>query len=415
MQKALTIAAIAIVMLGLAVGIYFLFFSADSGLVTEDGLPGDNPFGGAGGEVIPGELPDTVTDIPEDSAEQVAPRLVKIAAKPVAKGAVAIIATTTQTVSLATTTASTTPEFLTTVEVRYIDRATGNMYSYAALDGQTTRLTNHTIPGIQEASWLRDGSLAYVRYISADAGTEHIETYALPADGSEGRFLARDLAAVIPRADNTVFTFTPSSSGSVGAVSSADGSGATTLFSSQLSSIVLKGDTSFSAHTKPSIELPGYAFVVDGKSGAFTKLVGPMAGLSALIDPAGERILYSGFTNGALRLALVNASTREIIALPVQTLAEKCVWTADSLSAYCAVPVSFPIANLPDAWYQGTVSFTDRIWRIDLSARVATLVADLPDLIEDEQIDAVSLTLDPNEGTLVFQNKRDGSLWAYSL
>ncbi len=415
MQKALTIAAIVIVMLGLAVGIYFLFFSTDSGLVTEDGLPGNNPFGGAGGEVTPDVLPDTVTDTPEDSAEQIAPRLVKIAAKPVARGAVAIIATTTQTVSLATTTATSTPEYLTTVEVRYIDRATGNMYSYAALDGETTRLTNRTIPGIQEASWLPNGSLAYARYISADTGSEHIETYALPADGSDGRFLARDLGTIIPRTDGSVFTFTPSSSGSVGTVEDPDGSGAATLFSSALSSIVLKGDTNFSAHTKPSIELPGYAFVVNGETGAFTKVVGPMAGLSALIDPAGKQVLYSGFTNGALRLALVNASTREVIALPVQTLAEKCVWTRDSLSAYCAVPVSFPIANLPDAWYQGTVSFTDRIWRIDLTARVATLVADLPDLIEDEQIDAVALTLDPNEGTLVFQNKRDGSLWAYSL
>ena len=70
--------------------------------------------------------------------------------------------------------------------------------------------------------------------------------------------------------------------------------------------------------------------------------------------------------------------------------------------------------NLPDDWYQGATSFTDRIWRIDLTTRLATLVVD-PSQAGNVNIDAVNLTIDPNSQVLVFRNKKDSSLWAYSL
>src|SRR6185437_16943562 len=110
----------------------------------------------------------------------------------------------------------------------------------------------------------------------------------------------------------------------------------------------------------------------------------------------------SYLSNGSLALALFDMKTHAMTALPVATFAEKCVWAPDGQSAYCAVPVSLSGAqNLPDSWYQGTAAFSDRLWKIDLVARAATLVANLPDLAKTP-IDAVSLSLDPNESALVF-------------
>ena len=90
------------------------------------------------------------------------------------------------------------------------------------------------------------------------------------------------------------------------------------------------------------------------------------------------------------------------------------MWSADGADAYCASPVSVPTGTLPDDWYQGTTAFTDRLWKIDFTARAATQVADLPTLISTP-VDAVSLTVDQGETELVFMNKSDDSLWAYSL
>ncbi len=70
--------------------------------------------------------------------------------------------------------------------------------------------------------------------------------------------------------------------------------------------------------------------------------------------------------------------------------------------------------TMPDDWYQGVASFSDRLWKIDLSGRVATLVID-PKQAGNVDIDMEGLTLDRTNDVLVFTNKRDQSLYAYDL
>ena len=70
--------------------------------------------------------------------------------------------------------------------------------------------------------------------------------------------------------------------------------------------------------------------------------------------------------------------------------------------------------TLPDDWYQGAVSFSDRIWRVSLDGRIAALIVD-PKTVGDVDIDAVNLTIDARADVLVFTNKKDGSLWSYDI
>ena len=90
---------------------------------------------------------------------------------------------------------------------------------------------------------------------------------------------------------------------------------------------------------------------------------------------------------------LVDTATGETLPLPVATIADKCVWTADDSAIYCGIPVN-PSAglNYPDDWYQGAVSFSDRIWRIQVSGRYAQLVLDFPAEAKSS-LDAVALAL----------------------
>lgn len=405
-RRTLIIIASVIVLIGLLVGAYFLFFSKGATLSVGN-IP--NPFGSSGDQVGSALLGPDGQQI-QGAGTVVAPRLIRITDIPVAKGAVGLyIPPVIQPAS------STIPDVPADTEIRFIERQSGNIYAFRLHDRVLTRVSNRTLPGIQEAFWTSDGSRVFARYLSRMAdGLEHVDTYALPADGGEGYFLEQDLAAVAVRATSTVFSLLPSASGSVGSFSNPDGTNVRTLFTSALSRL----SAGFSggdivAYTKPSSGLDGYAFLVSGGNGSFTRLLGPLRGLSALPSPEGTSVLYSYVDRGRTYLQVLDLASRNATALPLATLAEKCAWERGGRAVYCGVPTTLS-GNVPDDWYQGAQSFTDRIWRIDLDTRLATLIVD-PVQVADVAIDAVSLALDPESDVLIFTNKKDGTLWAYDL
>ena len=417
MKRPLIIIASIIVAVGLIFGIYYFFFAGDDATLTVG-----NPFDGLGsGNILPGDdLPTEGIEV--NAGEDLAPRFVKITDGPVAAGAVAFgiqvplsgAAPTVVTVGSTSTTTLPAPTTKPDVEVRFIDRASGNIYAYVAHERTLTRISNRTLPGIQEASWIADGSRAYARFLSSNTGVERVDTYALNASGEGGYLLEANLAQAAVSGTSTLVTLFSGSTGSVASISGADGSTSRTLFSSLLSAIVVhptRGNVF--AHTKASAQLDGYAFDVSRTTGAFTRILGPLRGLTVLPNQSGSSLIYSYAEGGIFRLRLLDVVGRTSTALPIATLTEKCVWAANGNSVYCAVPTSMQ-GVLPDYWYQGAVSFTDRIWKIDVTQRVASLVVD-PTEIADVAIDAVALTVDPSEDVLIFTDKHTGALYAYDL
>ena len=421
MKRLFIIIAGVVVVIGILVAGYVLFLAPDDASLTVG-----NPFSGTqNGTVAPS------TDLPtegtlSDAGTTLAPRFVKITDGPVAHGSVAFdvmlanpsansdaavsLSASSSATSTANSVATTTPD----IEIRFIDRASGNVYSYIAHARTLARISNKTLPGIQVASWTPDGSRVYAQFLASSGGQEQINTYAMQAKGGEGYLLENGLSEAVVAGANTLFTLFPGTTGSVGTISEADGSNAHTLFSSVLSALTVRptsGD--LFATNKPSSQIDGYAFEISRSTGSFSRILGPLRGLSELPSPNGKSLLYSYTDGGVYHLRAFDIGTRASTALPVATLAEKCVWTADGLSAYCAVPTNMA-GNLPDDWYQGAVTFTDRIWKIDLAERVATLVLD-PKQIGKVNVDAVDLTIDPSEDVLVFTDKHTGALYAYDL
>lgn len=401
------IIAAAIVVIGGAIGVWYLLGDGDAELTVGD------PFGGlGGGEAVPGtDLPTTGTQ--QDAGEQLAPRFVRITDGPVAPGAVAFgIRVPTEDTAATTSTSSvqTAPD----VEVRFIDRASGNVYAYVTHARTLTRINNRTLPGIQEASWVADGSRAYVRFLSSSQGSERVDTFMLPATGTGGFLLEQGLDQALVSGTSTLVTLFRGTTGSVATIANADGSNTRTLFSSLLSSIIVRPTSgSLYAVTKPSALLEGYAFQVNRTSGAFSRILGPFRGLSILPSPDGSRVLFSYVEGGVVRLRVLDTAARTSTALPVATFAEKCVWTANGRGAYCGVPTAIQ-GMQPDLWHQGASGFSDRIWRIDLDERVAKLVVD-PNEVADVTVDAVALATDPIEDVLVFTDKSTGALFLYDL
>ncbi len=407
MRRTLIIAIIVLVLLGAGVAAYFYFFpGAPSENVTSPGGNGLPIAGSAPGQgtSLPGGNGGVTPPIttPSGSPVSVSARLVKISAGPVVHGSVVS--------NIKPVNASSSPE----VAVTYIERRSGNIFSYRVGAAVVTRISNKTLPGIQTASWLQDGSLAFVRYLS---GTDFstVNTYALSSNGSDGSFLPQNLAG-IAIASTSVLTLASGVNGSVASLERVGGTSKSTVFTSPLSALRVSfaGKNQYLAFTKPSLSLPGSAFLVDS-TGRFSRIAGPRSGLVALASPMGKWVLTSFMLDDAMYMELVNTGTHETVPLPVATIADKCVWASDDSAIYCGVPLNPPTnQRYPDDWYQGAVSFNDRIWKIQVAGRYAQLVLDFPTEAK-ASLDAQALAIDPASTVLVFMNKNDASLWSYKL
>lgn len=402
MRRTLIIAAIVIVLLGGGLLAYFYFF-ANTTSVEIAPLGGNNlPIAGQGTIPTGGEEGASMQNSDTDGAVTISARLVKISAGPVTPGAAVA--------DIKAVSATSSPEII----VNYIERQSGNVFSYRVEAAILTRISNKTVPGIIMASWLPDASLAFVRYLS---GTDFstVNTYALPSDGSNGFFLRQNLADIAV-APTRILTLTSGVNGSVASLMRTDGTTVSTIFTTPLSALRVSfaGKNKYLAFTKPSVKLPGNAFLVDSE-GRFSRIAGPRGGLVAMASPQGKWVLVSFVSDDAMRMELVNAVTGEITPLPVATIADKCVWTTDDSAIYCGVPVNPPFdLNYPDDWYQGAVRFNDRIWKIQVSGRYAQMVLDFPTETKGS-LDAEALAVNPAGTVLVFVNKNDGSLWSYKL
>lgn len=399
MRRTLIIIAIVIVLTGIGIGTLYVFMRSSRVSITPN--EGTN-FPAAGQETPNTGVVANIPSVSTAAAETISTRLVEISTGPVVPGE-AVIDTPAAN-------ASSSPD----VAINYIERESGNIYSYLVHAATLTRTSNKTIPGIQSASWLPDASLAFVRYLS---GTDFsiINTYALFANGSDGFFLPQNIAD-ISVSSTSILTLASGVNGSIASLERVDGTHTTTVFTSPLSMLRISfaGKSHYLAFTKPSSGLLGDAFIVDS-AGNFSRIAGPLNGLVALASPSGKWVLVS-FTNAnGMQMELVNTVTNEVIPLPVATIADKCVWTSDNSTIYCGIPVNPPQNSAyPDDWYKGVVHFTDRIWKIDVSGRYAQLVLDFSKAT-NSSLDAEALAVDPLNSVLTFVNKNDGSLWSYSL
>ena len=374
------IATAAIIVVILGVGAYLYFFGGKAAVVVAPSTGTSFPSAGQqGGGASGASAQNPAVALPSAAAQKVTARLVEIATGPVVPGVVAVDASSTNATS------SSTPD----IAVKFVDRQSGNLYDYLVRAGTLTRTSNQTIPGIERAWWLPDGSRVYAQYLSG-SDFKTVNTYSLSADGSSGFFLPQNLADLATAAAN-ILTLSSGANGSSGSVAKTDGTKAAQTFSTPLSAVraSFAGTGSYLVFTKPSATLLGNAYFVNN-AGQFSRVAGPLNGLVALASPSGKWLLVSYTTSdGAMHLELVSAADGSATQLPVATIADKCMWAADSSAAYCGVPISPPTGYAyPDDWYQGAVHFNDRIWKIDVTGRFASLVLDFNTETKGGSLDA---------------------------
>jgi hypothetical protein len=79
----------------------------------------------------------------------------------------------------------------------------------------------------------------------------------------------------------------------------------------------------------------------------------------------------------------------------------------------CGVPSYFPEANYPDDWYKGVISFNDEIWIYDVN----NFAKEKVNISQRDKValDIINPQLSEDDNFLLFQNKKDLSLWILDL
>ncbi|MEN9405277.1 MAG: hypothetical protein RLY47_236 [Candidatus Parcubacteria bacterium] len=321
-------------------------------------------------------------------------------------------ATFTTTIEVSTTTGATTTEEF----VRFVERETGHINDISLETGEELRVTNTTIPAIQEVLWGENGSSVALRYLTED--NETIETYVArlkttmrpdPYDLT-GIFFPQNISSFsLSATGSEAFFMTMTQNQGVGKLSTLTNQNQKTVFASPLREWVSSWETSeeIFVTSKPSVSAAGVSYALQKDGGATRVISGN--GLTVLPSPSGTRVLYTTASQNTLRSFVLTRATQETKPLSVRTLPEKCVWRDDDV-IICAIPDNIP-ANTPDAWYQGNTSFNDSIWVIDVANEIYDFLYAPEDTDANQTMDIINLDLSDDGTILSLINKKDLRGW----
>lgn len=401
-KKTLYIGLGALTIIAIAVGTFFWLKPASN----DPSKTVDAPFGTGDGQTVsinPNQTPNLV-------------------------GAVNTPVSGLQKISNAPMSGATIFTLASTTYVRYMDKATGNVYEFNTSNNSNTRISNTTLPKVSEVIWGLDSKSLFARSIKDGSLQTFVgllsTSTASGAEGKlEGSYLSDAIVAFVtsPKKDRT-FYLKSSAEGIAGFLADSLGRGEKALWSFPTTEWVVswpKDETIF-LNTKASSQSEGHLYALNVKTGGLSPVLGRISGLTSLVSPNGEHILYSDSSNNSLSLHLYDAKTNTESEVPFATLPEKCTWITVN-RFICGAPSNTLSGNFPDSWYTGNTSFADNIRAVD----VLVLPSNDPNRVIDglfnlsqeanESIDAINLKTNPDGTMLIFENKKDFSLWILPL
>jgi hypothetical protein len=309
--------------------------------------------------------------------------------------------------------------------LRYVNKATGNIYQTFADRIDERKFSSTVIPKVYEVFFGDKGESVVMRYLKGDNKTietfvgtlpkEYVGVESSVANEIKGSFLPENISdmSISPDASKIFYLFNIGDN-TAGITYSLETKTKTQVFDSPFTEWLSfwPNNKMITITTKPSFGVPGYMYAINPDNKNFNKILGGINGLTTLASPNGKMILYA---DNNLSLNIFNTETRNSNLLGVKTLPEKCVWGTTSNIIYCAVPKFIDRAQYPDSWYQGEISFSDEIWKIDVITGNTTMILDPTSIENGEEIDGIKLSLDEGQNYLLFVNKKDSYLWELSL
>lgn len=314
------------------------------------------------------------------------------------------------------------PQVVLKDTIRYIEKTTGNIFDYDPETGVTERVTNTTIPRIQEAYFTDNGSKVIIRYLKEDNQT--IETFLgkvperrLGGDTTEGSlngtFLQKNILNLSVSPDTKkIFYQVRSNTNALGTILAVDTDIRSGIFNSSFSEWLPQwsNENTIAMTTQASGFVQGFMYILNPKNSEFTNVFGNIFGLTTNLSPDGKKVLFSKSTDTGIVFGLHDLSSKKNYDLGITTLPEKCVWNKQNTYIYCGVPSFLPSGVYPDEWYQGIISTNDSIVAIDPTGLMES--EELLSLDQDGiSFEVVSIQISDNEQNLSFINRKDNILW----
>lgn len=302
------------------------------------------------------------------------------------------------------------------VFARSMERGLGHVYETNMETREEQKISNETRTGIHEALFGIDGSRVFIRYV--DPSSDTIRTFSLFVGRAGGEFLPEDIQymTLSPADAKKAFYLLATANGAVGTIYDADTKKKRQVFSSPFSEWLAQwvNKTTILLASKPASGVAGVVYFLNADTERAEKILDNVAGLTALASPNAKKVLFGEGGDGTIRSYIFDIQTGESAFLPFKTMPEKCAWEQNSLALLCFVPRQISAGNYPDVWYQGVVSFSDDLWRFDPATFNQELLTGFAGVTEGG-MDGIAPTLSPDGDYLLFQNKKDMSLWTYRL
>lgn len=360
---------------------------------------GDAPTGAANNQTDTGEQ-NTDTQFAPISAE--IPSLRKISTAPVAGMVIFNIGTTSI--------------------VRFVEKATGNVYEARSDSSIINRLTNTTIPKIIRVFWLPSGKGFLAQTVDEEdlIETAYVELKEVKTTSNELSVPYESVISKLPTGikeisvspDGKKIIYYTTKGVSEWFISNPDGTGPKIVYQSNLTEWIPQW---FSANsvlitTKTSSAASSFGYILNTSNSQISKVFGDIKGGSALISPDGKKLIYSIGGQDSVSLVSTNVSGGAVASLG-SSLPEKCAWDpSDYNYIICGVLQSLPPVDYPDDWYKGSLSTNDFIERINIVDNFTFLAAD-PENQVDQKIDVAKIAVSKDGRFASFIDKNDSSLW----
>lgn len=317
----------------------------------------------------------------------------------------------------------------------YVEKTTGHLYRLRP-GIAAERISNTTIPKVQWVSGGQSGTsttlilrhprdgrlqtfLGNIALQPTSAGDNFLTNPDENLPPLEGALRSPEILslAVSPTQEQFVW-LEPSGNESVLYLANLDGSQQETLFRSPYSEwqIAWASSTTLALQSRTSALANGSLYFWNLRTKAFQPIITNVLGLSTLVGPDLNQILYSGLGEQGLVFGVYNRVSKLFGRLSIRTWPEKCVWSRDGVVAYCAVPNNLSNAyRYPDDWYRGEVTINDNIWKIDTVSGQNEIIFSPTTANLNISLDAEKLLLNEEETTLYLTNRYDQRLWALTL
>lgn len=386
------LSAVVPLLAGLIIGAIIFFTSRNGGAPSESGGFFSNLFPGGGERDIIGEEEGRGEDITQ--GKKTTDNILFQLANSSVAGATAV------------SSASST-------SVRYVEKSTGHIYEISPQGKDRKRVSNTTILKVFETFWSPDADKIVMRYFDEDAVSNFSAKFSTSTAAIEGIFLPQEITAVaVSSAEDKIFYLQKTNGATYGVLADFAGKSKENIFSSPFGefNISWPAKNIIALVAKPSVGADGYLYFLDVKTKEISRMIGGIKGLTALISPKADKIIYSQSVNNGFSTKIFDVKSKTSSNFGLTTMPEKCVWSKiNSDIIFCAAPKSFPSADYPDEWYQGAISFDDAVWQINIATGETQVI------FNETNADVINPFLSADESYFLFTNKNDLTLWSLKL